>query len=195
MRPTEPLLLLFIRCLGGTKSLAEAKVVFSGVITAIDQSINGPRFPLFSETELAAWSLGLARELSIESSKQLAIAPGKARKTESALYEFPLLNFLEAAIGIDQRVVQLHRLEIDSLGFMGVSAEITWTLREELAELLEGIVVVGLMRDTFGFVASTEQFLDGGNEGIGHQDPFSASQGRDRSQAALFYEPLKKTLR
>ncbi len=147
-----------------------------GLLKVIDQAFNGVAFSLFTSRHLELWAASRVREILAPKAEQ-----SDSPKTDgegllkTVLHELPLKNFLADAVHLNQRRVYLHRVQIEHLDILGVSAEVTSDLRRELGHDLEGVDLVGCIRDSFGYVTSFRQYQQGGYEVEGHQSQFSIS--------------------
>jgi hypothetical protein len=148
-----------------------------GMLKVIDQVVNGVLFPSspFSIAELNQWCRSRVQELVSERHKLFRIPAqiSKVGEVKSVLQEFPLADFLKDAPGLKTRKVYVHRLKIGDLTLVGVSAEITSKLKQELEDHLGDAELVGCIRDSFGYATSSQQHQEGGYEVKGHQWHFS----------------------
>jgi hypothetical protein len=79
------------------------------------------------------------------------------------------------------------------LGIVGVSGELTSALDAELKHDLGGGVLVGCLRDSFGYITSLQQYQEGGYEVDDHQWHFSISHLEESSPSEILWEKLRKT--
>ncbi len=163
-----------------------------GLVGLLDQLINGPLFPTLSRIQLKNWSTERINEVFASRNQR----PSKSKAAEAgqvgvSIQEVPLCSVLKSAQAIDSRNFHIQKLRIESLRILGVSAEVTWAYKQEMSGFFGDRVVVGCMRDSFGYVASSEQYLQGGYESGEHQTSFSISHFESRSPgkqiAELFF--------
>lgn len=174
----------------------KASFLTMGIMATVDQFINGPLFPIFKRTELSKWSVLRIQELFSFEKRQVDTKNEiQSGQIKSALFEYPLTDFLEKAVDLNQRILTIHSFEIENLKIIGASAELTWALRQELAGFLHGVELVGCVRDSFGYVASTSQVIEGGYETDGHHDNFSISNLRVLDTPKLILGLLRRALR
>jgi hypothetical protein len=157
-----------------------------GLVRIIDQLVNGVKFSLFTKGDLELWTALRVREI-VASREQIRRVPLGYEEgvLRTDLQELPLSSFLETAMHLKQRFVHLHKVQIEQLCMLGVSAEVTSDLKKELEEALGHVEVAGCVRDSFGYVTSSEQYEKGGYEVDGHQSHFSIShfEGYSPSQS------------
>jgi hypothetical protein len=150
-----------------------------GPVKFFDQIVNGVRFsePAFSVSDLGVWCKARVSELVSDRDRHLRGASGVSQRqnVNSVLHRIPLANFLKKAQGLEYREVCFHQLDIGDLKILGVSAEITSKLEQELRPLIGDVALVGCIRDTFGYATSSRQYVEGGYEVEGHQWHFSIS--------------------
>jgi neutral ceramidase len=148
-----------------------------GLVKVIDQFVNGVRFPspAFSIEDLRQWCKLRIQELVSERVEYLRspTRPSNGVEVESELHVFPLADFLKDAAGLKTRQVYLHQLRIGCFSLLGVSAEVTSELKKEIGDHLGNAELVGCIRDSFGYAASSRQYQEGGYEVEGHQWHFS----------------------
>lgn len=168
-----------------------------GPLKIIDQIINGVRFssPAFSLDNLATWCKARIEELTHDREKQLegSGSPRNSRILKSALHRFPLADFLMDAQDLKTREVSVHWLQIGDLRLLGVSAEITSKLKQELKNLIVDAELVGCIRDSFGYATSSEQYSEGGYEVEGHQWHFSISHHERDNPGVLLQRAIDRT--
>lgn len=152
----------------------KAKYFFGGARGFVDQLVNGPLFTPFSEREVHTWSSCRVAELL---SGGKAVADSEMQSdlglVSSQLISIPLADILIEAEKLDARTLDVHRVTLESFTIVGVSSEITWSLKEELGETLQGAELVGCLRDSFGYLTSTLQEKEGGYESSGHHSGHS----------------------
>jgi hypothetical protein len=144
-----------------------------GLVKVIDQIVNGVRFysPAFSTPNLSMWCFLRIQELIVDRQRHLN-SQGFVMESpvvRCELYQFPLGHFVKEAHNLKARKVSVHRLQIGGLRLLGVSAEITSKLKQELRSKIGDFELVGCIRDSFGYAATTKQYLEGGYEVEGHQ--------------------------
>jgi hypothetical protein len=170
-----------------------------GLVKVIDQIVNGVRFPTpaFSTEDLSHWCKSRIQELVSERDKYFRrpAQPYKVSEVESELHAFPLADFLEDARELKTRQVHVHRLRIGSLTLIGVSAEITSKLKQELRNHLGDAELVGCIRDSFGYSTTSEQYKEGGYEVEGHQWHFSITHLEVNHPGQLLQRAIKESLR
>jgi hypothetical protein len=111
------------------------------------------------------------------------------------LYQFPLGHFVKEAHNLKARKVSVHRLQIGGLRLLGVSAEITSKLKQELRSKIGDFELVGCIRDSFGYAATTKQYLEGGYEVEGHQWYFSIAHLNEDHPGQLLQKIIKGLFR
>lgn len=148
-----------------------------GLVAFIDQIVNGIRFysPAFSISNLSLWCKLRIQELISDRDRHLKseglLMESPVVKCE--LYQFPLGDFVREAHSLEAREVSVHWLQIGDLRLLGVSAEITSKLKQELKNLIGDVELVGCIRDSFGYATTSKQYREGGYEVEGHQWHFS----------------------
>lgn len=166
-----------------------------GLISALDQLVNGRLFPsppeYFSKENLRNWSKRRVEELFAPPATRGALLVSEKPNVSSSLLEIPLSNFVSSAIDLKERVVSVMTVKIESLRIIGISAELTWGFHQELRRVVGDHILVSCMRDSFGYVTSDMQYDQGGYEVISHQHSFSISHKTDASPGG----ELTKTLR
>ena len=159
-----------------------ARWLNGGLVGLLDQLINGPRFPTLSRKQLANWGSQRVNEIfTTRNQRPLKANTADTGQVDASIQEFPLSSVLKSAHGIDSRNFIIQELAIESLHLVGVSAEVTWAYQQEMSGFFCDRVVVGCLRDTFGYVASSEQYSQGGYEAQEHQTSFSISHFESRS--------------
>ena len=145
------------------------------LISTMDQILNGVRFsfPLFTPLDLVAWSKLRVQELFRAKRKKPAPLPKNAGSVSSVLDVFPMSDFLDKANYLDQRSVHIQQVKVEEFEIVGVSAELTSELKLELLGKHSERELVGCMRDSFGYITSTQQYRQGGYEVDDHQWHFS----------------------
>lgn len=170
-----------------------------GLVKVIDQLVNGVRFPspAFSIEDLNQWCKSRVQELVYERDRHFRrpSKPSKEGKVESDLHVFPLADFLKDSADLNTRQVSVHQVKIGDLTLVGVSAEITSKLRQELGDHLGGAELVGCIRDTFGYATSCQQYREGGYEAEGHQWHFSIAHLDANHPGQLLQRLIKRLLR
>lgn len=167
-----------------------------GPLKIIDQIVNGIRFssPAFSVDDLASWCKTRIEELTHDRENW----PGGHGMTvdnpilKSALHRLPLAEFVMDAYDLKTREVCFQWLQIGDLKLLGVSAEITSKLKQELKNLIGDAELVGCIRDSFGYATSTKQYLEGGYEAEEHQWYFSISHFRKDPPGPLIQRTIEK---
>ena len=167
-----------------------------GLIKIIDQIVNGVRFstPKFTIDELVTWCELRVQELVSARDKYLKSSNSAVndQAVKSSLHRFPLAGFLAEAKDIENRQVYVHKLQVGDLKLVGVSAEVTSELKQDLKGQLGGSELVGCIRDSFGYATSSRQYLEGGYEVKGHQWSFSISHLREKHPGHALQEVLEK---
>ena len=165
-----------------------------GLLNLVDQFVNGPTFPVFTKQAMSSWSSKRLKELVSKKPKRKGIVPSpRDAGFGSSLLQVPLSHILESAVDKDQRFFTVHTIEIGDLRFVGVSAEVTWEFKKEILPLLEGGILVGCIRDSFGYVSSSKQYREGGYEASGHQSSFSISHFENSPPAMAVSSLVSKT--
>ena len=179
---------------GDLNPYCKPKWLAGGLVSLMDQIVNGSFFATFTQAELYDWAQIRVREMwASRKTSQGAEALDSAGEIGTALYEYPLNSFLETAIDVDTRTVSIHRLEIEDLSLVGASAELTYALKMELLDKLVGSELVGCLRDSFGYIASSYQTDEGGYEADGHQERFSITHRVGPPLASLLSSALEQT--
>lgn len=167
-----------------------------GPLKIMDQIVNGVHFPhpAFSLEDLGIWCNARITELVSAREKflQRGAEDNNSKVLKSALHRVPLADFLNQAQGLEDREVCLHQLEIGNLNILGVSAEITSKLEEELKLQLGDVALVGCIRDTFGYATSSQQYSEGGYEAEGHQWAFSISHLEESPPGRLLQKAVEE---
>lgn len=147
-----------------------------GVVALIDQILNGFLFSSFSRNELYSWASARVREIiSTKAPVEAGAQQQNAGQISSLLVEMPLSEVLENAELKRQRVFHVQRIQLENLKLLGVSAEITWEFKEQVSDFIVDEVLVGCIRDPFGYVCSESEYSKGGYEAGDHQESFSIS--------------------
>lgn len=166
-----------------------------GPLKIMDQIVNGVHFPnsAFSLEELRNWCKARINELVYDREKflQRGTEDNNNQSVNSILHRIPLAHFLNEAQGLEYREVCFHRLNIGNLNILGVSAEITSKLEEELKLQLGDVALVGCIRDTFGYATSSKQYLEGGYEAKGHEWAFSISHREESHPGRLLRKAVE----
>lgn len=179
---------------GDLNPFCKPKWLAGGIVSLMDQIVNGFLFATFTQKELYEWAQIRVKEMwASRKMSQGDQAIDSTGEIGTSLYEYPLNSFLETAINVDTRTVSIHRLEIEDLRLVGASAELTHALKIELLDKLKGSELVGCLRDSFGYIASAYQTDEGGYEADGHQEPFSITHRADLSLASLLSGALEQT--
>lgn len=183
---------------GDLNPWSKPKWLDGGLVKVIDQLVNGVRFsfPAFSISELRTWCKLRVQEMVMDRSQHLRnTAPGiESQVLNSELHQFPLSGFLKDAVKLNSREVYLHQLQIGDLRLMGVSAEITSKLKEKLKDSLEGAELVGCIRDSFGYAATPQQYLEGGYEVDGHQWHFSIAHLEGVNPGNVLHQAIENVI-
>lgn len=159
----------------------KARYLKGGTLRFLDQIVNGVLFSSFTESELTDWTRQRVSELLGPALPQDSRRGQKNQGLLSTnIVKIPLGVFLESAEDLETRKIQIHRISVESLNIIGISAELTWALRDDLEKILDGSEVVGCIRDSFGYLSSASQEGQGGYESFGHQDSFSITSDRDK---------------
>lgn len=159
----------------------KARFSRSRVIEFLDRVLNGEMFFPFTESELSDWTRQRVIELMGPALPQDHILIQSNRGVlSSQIMKIPLGGFLQSAEKLETRKIEVHGISVESLRIVGISAELTWALRSDLQESLNGSELVGCIRDSFGYLSSERQENEGGYESFGHQESFSIASGRDR---------------
>ena len=155
-------------------------------LALLDQLINGLRFPLFSTSDLAVWSSLRVKEIlsaKLEFNEQAGTL--KLGMVRSSIRKVALSQILEAAHDLESRFFHVQKLELENLKLVGVSAEVTWEFNEQVFKDLNNVALVGCIRDSFGYITSSQQYLQGGYEVDGHQYPFSIKHFLNQSPGKI----------
>lgn len=70
------------------------------------------------------------------------------------------------------RTVDCYHISIGSIRLLALSAEVTWKYRESISFSEAPTTVIGCIGDTFGYLASKQQFDEGGYEAHGFESMF-----------------------
>lgn len=132
-------------------------------------------FSIFSSQDYQSWLNEMY--LEFENSQPFSMSSfGNTRHVKPSAVSYSLIrtklgDFFK---NVDpERYIDAHCIKIDGFTFIGVSAEPTWSsIRWLLPMFGKNITLVGCVNDTYGYLASPLQYLAGGYEAKGFQEPF-----------------------
>lgn len=86
-----------------------------------------------------------------------------------------------------ERVVSLQSVQLAGVSILGVSAEVSWRLRDELVRRTQdpNLIVAGCIDDSYGYLLSSRQARWGGYEVQGFLEPFSMARGPKKIEQHL----------
>lgn len=159
----------------------------------------GPTFSgFFSESQWSRWVGDLTDEFmrcvrepsekaNVYSTKNGSVSKRRTRNLSAYFnYDYPR-----------ERFVSLHSVQLAGVSILGISAEVSWRLRDELVNRVQNpnLIVTGCIDDSYGYLLSSRQARWGGYEAQGYLEAFSLVRGPKKIEQHLpadIYSLLKE---
>lgn len=135
--------------------------------------VSGKQFGRFSRRKYDKWVDKMYVEYRFgERLSSWKINANLAPRLDSTYSKVPLRNLYSYDYE-EERFASCQVIGIAGLKIVAVSAEPTWSVREELFGQAADITLVGCVDDTFGYFPTDGEFSAGGYEATGFQEAFS----------------------
>lgn len=130
-------------------------------------------FAAFSRAEYETWCDAVWEELSSSSrNPEWELIHPVSTKLSTQQVHIDLDQLYEYSYNLPRKI-QCHKVTIGSLKLVGLAAEVTWGFRKVVLPKIGLHTLIGCIGDTYGYLASSQQYSEGGYEAEGFTADFS----------------------